>query len=370
MNKQVKESLTVSPFFIFFLIHGTQTGVGMLSFQNEIIKNSEQDAWVSVLLVGFSFHLILWMIYFLLKRSTTGDVLSLHQQLFGNLFGNILNIFLYVYMILITSSVIRSYVEILHLWAFPQIEIWELLLIILLATTYIVSGGFRVVTGICFWGVVLPSLLLLGLFFLLPHTHWDNLKPYLNHSWNDYFNSGKNIIYMYMGVGFILVYFPFIKDNVNSKKWAHISQLYTTFLYFILTVISLVYFNLGQLEHIKWPTLVFSKIIYLPFIERFEYVYIFTWLLVILPPCCVALWSGTRILRKTINLKPNYSLWISSGIIYFIVINFKSQLEVETLNSVVSLAGTFFLFGYIPSLFIWLNIYTILFKRKKNKHSV
>ncbi|WP_099158256.1 GerAB/ArcD/ProY family transporter [Virgibacillus ndiopensis] len=368
MDKQVKESLTVSPFFIFFLIHGTQTGVGMLSFQNEIIKNAEQDAWVSVLLVGFSFHLIIWMIYFLLKRSTKGDIFSLHQQLFGNWFGSILNIFLYVYMILITSSVIRSYVETLHVWAFPYIEIWELSLIVLLATTYIVFGGFRVVTGICFWGVVIPSLLLFTLYYLFPYAQWDNLKPYLNHSWNDYFNSSKNIIYMYLGVGFLLIYFPFIKDNVNSKKWAHISQFYTTFIYFILTVTSLVFFSLGQLEHITWPTLNFSKIIYLPFIERFEFVYIFTWLFVILPPCCVALWSGTRILRKTINLKAKYSLWISSSIIYLVVINFKSQIEVETLNRVVSLAGSIFLFCYIPVLFIWLNIYNILFKRKRYKH--
>lgn len=368
MDKQVKESLTVSPFFTFFLIHGTQTGVGMLSFQHEIIKHTEQDAWVSVLLVGFSFHLIIWMIYFLLKRSPKGDVLSLHQQLFGKWFGSILNIILYVYLIVITSSVIRSYVKTLHIWAFPNIEIWELSLIVLLATTYIVSGGFRVVTGICFWGVIIPSFLLLTVFFPIQYAHWDNLKPYLNHDWSDYFNSGKSLIYMYLGVEFLLIYFPFIKDNVNSKKWAYISQIYTTLLYFSITIVSLVFFSMGQLEHITWPTLNLSKIISLPFIERFEYVYVFTWLLVILPSCCVSLWSGIRILKKTINLKAKYSLWISSSIIYLVVINFKSDLEAETLNRVVSLAGTIFIFGYIPFLFIWLNIYNMLFKRKRYKN--
>jgi hypothetical protein len=38
-----------------------------LNFQSKIIKGAEQDAWVSMALVGISFHLIIWLLYFLFK---------------------------------------------------------------------------------------------------------------------------------------------------------------------------------------------------------------------------------------------------------------------------------------------------------------
>ncbi|PGY08296.1 hypothetical protein COE25_20160 [Bacillus sp. AFS031507] len=58
-----------------------------------MIKGAEQDAWVSLVLVGISFHLIIWIMFFILKKSKNGDIISLHQQLFGRWIGSILNLF-------------------------------------------------------------------------------------------------------------------------------------------------------------------------------------------------------------------------------------------------------------------------------------
>ena len=140
----------------------------------------------------------------------------------------------------------------------------------------------------------------------------------------------------------------------------------TTILYLIITLVSFVYFNIRQLEHTIWPTLVISKIIQLPFIERFEYIYIFAWLLIILPPCCVFLWGGTRILRTTINLKPKTSLWITSAIIFMIIINLKNQISIEKINTFISITGIIFLYGYIPVLSLWVSAMTF-FKKKYKK---
>ncbi|WP_408010239.1 GerAB/ArcD/ProY family transporter [Pseudalkalibacillus sp. A8] len=366
MSKQVKESLTVSPFFLFFLIHGTQTGIGMLSFQSKLIIGAEQDAWISLLIVGLSFHLLIVMIYFLLKNSNNGDIISLHQQLFGKWLGNFLSFCIYGYTIIIVSTVIRSYVEILQVWVFQHIHLWELSLLIVLVVTYIVSRGFRVVTGICFWSIFLPSLLLLSLYFPLKFANWNNLLPFFSHSISDYIVSSKQTITHFLGPEYLLIYFPFIKNNHRSQKWAHFAIVYTTIIYMIIMIVSLLYFNVGQLEATLWPTLIFSKIIQLPLIERFEYIYIFTWLLVILSTCCVCLWSGTRILRITVDLKPKTSLWISSIIIFIIAINLRNKSSIEFIESLLSTIGSIFVYCYIPLLFIWLNIYIFLKKKKKS----
>ncbi|MDP4107954.1 MAG: GerAB/ArcD/ProY family transporter [Bacillota bacterium] len=206
MSKQLNEGLTVSSFFLFFLIHSTKTGVGLLNFQSKIIKGAEQDAWISVILVGISFHFIIWLMYFLLKKSNNGDIMSLHQQLFGKWLGNVLNIFFYGYMLLIVSTTIRSYLAVLVTWVFPYNPIWILSLIMIFVISYLVIGGFRVITGICFWGMLMPSLLLFTLYFPFQYAYWTNLLPVFNHSFSDYFDSAKDCVLIYSGPEFLLIY--------------------------------------------------------------------------------------------------------------------------------------------------------------------
>ncbi|MEE6450881.1 GerAB/ArcD/ProY family transporter [Gottfriedia acidiceleris] len=352
MSKQLKESLTVSPFFLLFLFHSTQTGVGLLNFQSNIVKGAGQDAWVSVLIVGLSIHIIIWLMYYLLKKSNNGDIMSLHQQLFGKWLGNILNTFFYIYMLLVITTIIRSYIAVLITWVFPYFPIWLLSIIMLFVITYLVIGGFRVITGICFWGVIIPSLLLLTFYFPLKYAYWTNLLPVFNHQISDYYISAKYCILMYSGPEFLLIYFPFIKNNQKSQKWAHLSQAYTIILYLFITFVSFAYFSHGQLKHITWPTLMMSKIIRYPFIERFEYVYIFLWLLVILPPCCMALWGAFRILKESFQFKTRKSLWFSIILVHFMVISLKSKLDVEKIATFMTYITSSFLYVYIPILFI------------------
>lgn len=367
MNNQVNESLTVSPFFLFFLIHGTQTGVGLLSFQSKIIKGAEQDAWISVALVGFSYHLIVFLMYSVLKNSKNGDVMSVNQQLFGSWFGNILNIIFYGYTILIVSIVVRTYLEVLTTWVFPHIPLWILSLVILIVITNIVLGGFRVVTGICFWGVVIPTLLLFTIYFALKYAYWTNLLPIFSHSFHDYFISAKESNLTFLGPEFLLIYFPFIKNNKSSQKWVHIGLGYSTILYLVITILTFVYFSHGQLEHTIWPTLIMTKIIRFSFIERFEYVYIFTWLLVILPPCCVALWSGVRILKESFHFKPKISLWLSLIIVQTIVVLIKSSIGIDKIEKLILVLSSSILLCYLPILYILTKIIRLVNKNKMEK---
>ncbi|MFJ5758908.1 GerAB/ArcD/ProY family transporter [Neobacillus sp. NPDC093182] len=365
MSKQVKESLTVSPFFLFFLIHGTQTGVGLLGFQSKIIKGAEQDAWISVGLVGIFFHLVLLLIFSLLKNSNNGDIMSLHQQLFGKLFGNTLNVFFYGYTILLVSIVVRSYLEVLITWVFPNIPLWILSLVMVIVITNIVIGGFRVITGICFWGVIIPSLLLLTMYFPFKYAYWSNLLPMFNHGLGDYVISAKESILMYLGPELLLIYFPFIKNNNKSQKWVHIALGYSTLLYLLTTILTFAYFSQGQLKHTIWPTLIMTKIIRFSFIERFEYVYIFTWLLVILPTCCIALWGGVRILKESLNFKPKISLSMSIVIIHVMVVLIKSSAGIDKMEDFLINFSSIILFLYIPFLFFLVNI--IRFAKNRNK---
>ncbi|WP_268870704.1 GerAB/ArcD/ProY family transporter [Alkalihalobacillus hemicellulosilyticus] len=123
MHKPIKEQYLVSGFLAFFLIHSVQVGVGMLSFQRTIVKEAGYDGWFSILISGLAVHIIVACMYLLLKRSN-GDLMSIHQQIFGKWLGNILSFIAMVYFIGITITVLRSYIEVVQVWMFSDLPTW------------------------------------------------------------------------------------------------------------------------------------------------------------------------------------------------------------------------------------------------------
>ncbi|CAM4395263.1 spore germination protein (amino acid permease) [Paenibacillus endophyticus] len=368
MGKQVKESLTVSPYLLWTLIHGTQMGSTLLIFQSRIINGAEMDSLFSFAAVGLSLHLIIAMMFYLLSHSTEGDIISLHNQLFGKWVGSLMTFVFYGYILLFIVNELRPYIEVIHVWVFPYTPLWSLSILFLLVASYIVSGGLRVITGICFFCVIIPSLLIPSLYFPLKQAHWTNFLPLFNHNAHQFAESAYHSLTTMLGVEFLLLLYPFIKNQEKSKKWAHIAVAHSTLIPLIIAFVSFSYFNIQELQHTIWPTLILSKIIRFPFLERFDYIYIFIWFFVIISACCVGLWGAIRILKKTIGIKSRPSLWITGGLVFVIMLPMKNPMMIEKLDSVLTLSGWILLYGYIPLLCAWMSLRR-WFANKKSMHN-
>ncbi|NMD72637.1 GerAB/ArcD/ProY family transporter [Bacillus sp. DNRA2] len=363
MNSKVNDNKSVSPYLLFFLINGTQTGVSVLKYQSDILKGAGHNAWISVLAFGLSLHVIFFMMLYVLKQSSTGDILSFHLEVFGKIFGGIFNIILACYFSLASFYTLYTYIEILQIWVFDGIANWEYTLLLSLLIFYIVSGGFRVVTGIAFWGVIIPSFLFLSILYLTNYIDVSYIFPLFQNQLKDYFISTKEAAPMFLGFETVLVYFSFIKNRDKATKWGHFSLLYTTLLYTFLAVFTFMFFSQGKLQRLEWPTLTMIKIIQFPFLERFEFIFIFTWLLVVMPVICVYLWSAIRCIKMTIpKIKSTYIL-LGLLIVFFIAnIQFIDVKYNNLMHKMVLFSGFAFLFCYVPILFV------ISIVRKKFKH--
>ncbi|MFC4559996.1 GerAB/ArcD/ProY family transporter [Virgibacillus kekensis] len=350
MEQNKKENYLVSTFFVFFLIHSSQTGIGLLSFQNTIIENAGYDSWISVIITGLSLHIILWMILKMVSNPTK-DLLKIHQISFGEKTGNFLSVIVIGYFLLLALTVFRTYIEAIQVWVFPMIKTWELSLGLACLIIYIITGGFRTLTGISFLGVVLPSILLLTLYFPLQYANFRNLMPVFNHSILEIAQSSKASSLIFIGFESLLIYFPFIKHPSKSAKWAHGALAFTTFIYLLVTLITFIYFSQGQLKHTLWPTLSMIKIVEFSFIMRIEFIFIFTWLLVILPTVCIPIWCCTRILKKIMKVKPRKSLYTIMLFILLCSIFIDDHLKVDALRKFTSEVGFYFIYSYIPLLF-------------------
>ncbi len=353
MNSIVKENKLVSPYFLLFLVHSTQTGIFVLSFQTKIIKGAGHNSWLSVLALGLIMHVIFLMMLTILKQSSAGDIVSFHKEVFGKVLGGLLNILLAAYFSVSSLYVLFTYIDLLQVWVFHGIASWEFSLLFSVLIFYIVAGGFRIVTAIAYWGVIIPSILFLAIFYLLDYVEYSYLQPIFQHGLKDHFISAKEAVPLYLGFETVLVFFPFIKNREKASKWGHFGLLLTTLVYTVITIMTFIFYSLGKLEQLTWPTLTMIKIIQFPFIERFEFIFIFTWLLVLMPVICIYLWSAIRSLKLTIpKIKATYLL-IGLLVIFHFVNSELIEIQFSQLwFKIYSYSGSIFLFFYIPFLFV------------------
>lgn len=341
----------VSTYMVFYLIASVQVGIGILSFQSRIIKHAGHDAWISVLVAGLVIHLLIWMLYVVLK-GVDGDLVEVNKKVFGKVIGLLFTIIFMAYFVLGATLVIRNYVEVVQVWMFPQMRIWSILLLILPLIFYIINGGFRVVVGICFLGFIVPAILMVSFLFPLKYTNVNLILPLFDHSMRDILLSANEATLSFIGISALLVYFPFIKEKERSQKFAHFGNLTTTLIYTVLALITFMYYNQPQLSTIKWPTLDMWKIIELPFVARFEYAGISTWFLVILPNVILFLWGASRLVNRQFRLS-QYKATILFLVIVFIGCFFlRTRDEIEQITRVFSWLGRGILYGYIPLLFL------------------
>jgi spore germination protein (amino acid permease) len=359
VQKQVKENYMISGSFVFFLITASQTGVGVLYFQTLAIKHAGQDAWISIILMGLSLHIIIWMIYKMLGYPAK-DVIDLHRMIFGRFLGNAVSLLLVGYFFLKALDVFQTYIEIIQVWVFPTLKTWEMALILICMIYYVVTGGFRQLTGFSFFAFLTSSLFLLAFYFHIQYLRLSNLLPLFNHSFQDLFQASKSSCIIFIGFETILIYFPFLKSPEKNVKWAHFAVLFNTLKNVLIIVLTILYFSQGHLKHILWPAMTMAKIIELSFLQRFEYLSIFIWLIVIIPTICIPIWCCTRIMKKVTTLKPRLSLLIILITLFIAALSFNERMKIDALEKFVSEIGFYFVFAYIPLLFIIYAIRTKL----------
>jgi spore germination protein (amino acid permease) len=364
MKKEINEAVKISPFLVFFLINSIQIGIGILGFQQTLVQSAGNDSWIPVLIAGIAVHIIIWILYQLLNKAED-DLIGIHKFLFGKWIGGLFSMVWIIYFTLIGMTVLFSYVEVIRVWMFPEISVFWMTVVFLLLVLYTVFGGFRTVTGICFLGTVIPAYLAFTFFFPLPYSDFLSLLPVWDHTIKEIGAGTREVTLSFLGFSTLLLYYPYIKQAKDSQKWAHLGALLTTFIYLLLIVLSLGYFSEQQLIKQLWATLTLWKIVEMPFVERFEYIGITSWALIILPNLCLVFWAASRGMKRVFNMDHRKALIVVLLVVLISNFFFRERAQLEVLRKWTAQIGFYSAFVYIPILYL---LYQILSKvrRKKN----
>lgn len=348
---KVKTKYQISPIFVFFLVHSAQFGAGVLGFARIIAKVAGYDAWIGVLITGIIIHILVWVMYYLLKN-TNGTLIDLHQQTFGKWLGNGISIVFMLYFFALSISVVRTYVEIVQVWMFPTGSTWMFTIFLCLLSYYVISSGFRVMTGICVLSIVGTLGYIFLSFFMLRYAHWENLLPVFSHSFGDILKASQFSIYSMTGFEILLMIYPFVKNPEKSHKFAQYGVLFSNILYLFSTILAFAFFSEKQLSKTIWSQLSMTQVIKLPFIERLEYIAISGYALVILTSSILPLWAATRGTHEIFHVKQKYILL--SFILITIIVSqlLTNRHDINDFISYISKISLWLMYVYIPILFL------------------
>ncbi|MCU9612394.1 spore germination protein [Caldibacillus lycopersici] len=361
MSVNIPVTNKISPFLVFYLIHTMQVGVGMLGFQRIIATYAGTDGWISVLLTGVILHILMWMMYKMLAI-VDGDIVTVHNYIIGKKATKIVCIPIILYFCLFAISVLRTYIEIIQVWMFQELETFWFALIYLLLVIYIIYGGFRTIVGIAFFSIVLPIYILVLFLFTVPFADFSNLLPIFDHSIGDILKGSRNMTFTVLGFESILLFYPFIKNPKKSHKYAHLAILFTTIVYLYICILTFSYFSENQLQKNTWPTLTMWKIIRLPFVERFEYIGIASWFLLILPIIAISIWGTSRIIKQVYSIRQRRSVLVISLLCLIGICIPTTRSEINMVTDLTAKIGFYFCYIYVPILFV-----ATLIKKKVKK---
>ncbi|WP_223593256.1 GerAB/ArcD/ProY family transporter [Neobacillus bataviensis] len=356
--------LLFNAYLLMFFIHKVQTGVGIVGLPRIVYLDSKHDAWISVFLAGVITGILIWVMFIMLKQYDSADLYGIQVDIYGRWIGNFLNIVYMIYLSACFFTIFMNYIEIVQVWIFPNLPTWQLSLVLIALSIYAVQGGVRIMIGFAFLGVL--GTLWLGTILIVPMTYADttHLFPILNvdikHLVKGIYGSSLSM----MGFELLMFFYPFIKDKKNTLLYAQIGNLYTTILFTVVTLVSIMFFAEDSLARTIWPVLSMFKIVRLPNLERFEFIAVSFWMLIILPNMSAYLWAASKGFSRVINMKQKHGIWIIGILGWALAFFIHTRIQMNTVTDYVAKMGFVLAFCY-PLMLTALVLMKKRFMRRK-----
>lgn len=346
INVQPKEGLLVNAFLVMFFIHAAQTGVGIVGLPRIVYLSAKHDAWISVFLGGLFSAFVLAMMVLMLKKYESADLYGIQVDVFGKWLGNALNVFYMMYMSISFFVIMMNYIEIVQVWIFPELPTWQISLALILLTIYAVNGGIRIIVGVAFMSVLGTIWMIFILVVPMQYADPKNLLPLLNTDLKHIINGVYKTSLSLMGFELLMFLYPYVKDKKKIFMYSQIGNLYTTIFFTAVTMVCITFFAENGLARTIWPVLSMFKIVRLPNLERFEFIAVSFWMLVILPNMCAYLWAASKGFNRIINWKQKKGIWIIGILVWGGSFFIKARYQMNELSDFVGRLGFLTAFCY------------------------
>ncbi|MCT4621613.1 MAG: spore germination protein [Marinisporobacter sp.] len=299
-------------------------GVGILTIPRtaaDVIGTT--DVWIAIILGGFVAMGASFIIVKLSERFPQKTFYQYSQVIVGRFLGWILSLLLILYFIFFSGYEVRILAELVRVYLLDKTPIEVIIISFMGVGTYLVVGGINPMVRLFefyFPIIALMFLTFIGLSF--KNFEIDNLRPVLSQGMMPVMKGLKTTILSYLGFESMLILPAFMKYPNRAMKAVLVGIAIPTFFYFIMIVVVIGVLTVEEVKILTWPTASLAMEIDIPggFLERFEVIFIFLWVLAIYTTFVATYYFASLGLRQLFKKDNHLFIYGLLPIIYIVAI--------------------------------------------------
>ncbi|QBP42316.1 GerAB/ArcD/ProY family transporter [Paenisporosarcina antarctica] len=327
----VTKKKVLNGYHVVFLVQNVMIGMGLLSF-NQVVSPLGYSQWWIPLFFGVLANITLIPMVWLALQYKEDDLFDIHEKLLGKKIGKLLNILLIVYVVLVIASVLQNYLDLIQIAILPDRSNLFHSFFILLLAVLIVNGGIKSVARFC----IFTFFFTIGLVYFLRWGYVEgeisHLLPLFNFSISEFLEATKLGYSSMVGYELILVYFPYIINQKKVFKQASLGIWITVLIYFMTSVVAVMYFSEWQLKHMFYPVLELFQAVRLSFVERIDTIGITIWVFLILSTISAYIWVVKKGIESVRAKNSQYHIYFTAVCVYVLISLPFSQTIKKTLH--------------------------------------
>lgn len=318
---QEKKSISLLQFAI--LVITISFGTSPIILARQMAEAGKQNMWLIVLLGSIPIATAFWFAVKLCRYFPQQSVIEFNKNLAGKLIGNFLNIYLLILMLLITSSIIRTFRIIIKGFLLDLTPSQVIVTVILLSVAYCCQNGLGPLLR--FQQVVFEagySVFILVLLIGLLNIEVNNYEPFLAEGIMPVVKGLKDTWFAFSGSEILVLFlYPYLTMQKGTFKYGLYGIGFITILYVLITAIVQGVLGYEEVKHQLFPTIMAYREVEIPatFIERVDGYLVISWIAVAF--ITIVLWTylislGISQMCKNETNRP--VLWLLVPIILYI----------------------------------------------------
>lgn len=289
----------------------------ILNFPNNIIFQTGSASIINVVYISIISVLFFLIIYKMMNKFPGKNIIDIAKYLGGEKLKNIISIIFVIYLIFVSSSLIRSFSEIIKIIYFPNANIFTIIFSFVLVSLIINSYGTRTVSKV---NLLLMPIILCSVAFIFLTSfkdfQFERIFPVLGYGVKETFLDGLKNLYSFGGILCLFLIPSELEDYKKFKRVGLISIIISA-LYLLLSISSLL-FLFSSLSagkellsvYLNTRTIELGKTI-----QRVDAIFIMIWILAFIAYLSVIILFVKKIIVKNTTIKSTSFMIFLIGII-------------------------------------------------------
>lgn len=277
----------------------------ILNISKAILSSTKSSALLNTLYISIIALILSYIIYILLNKFPTFDILDISNFLGGKILKTIIGVLFFVYFLFFSATLLKNFVYALQIIYYPNTNTFFLIILFLIGAVFVCNLKYDALyrSNLLILPFSILSILVLFLGNAGEYT-FENVFPILGNGINTTFLSGISNLFAFQGLLYILFLPPHLKDVTELKKITFFSILFSALYLLISVTIILLLFDTEVSNTLLMP--LYSAVRYIEFgtfFQRLDSVFILTWIISFVSYLSITINTCCNILKKITPIK-------------------------------------------------------------------